>query len=459
MKRRFILLSRNRINARKNSAVLRRTEIQSWFHLLFRLTSDFLPVFVVEVTTVRVLSYKGSVSLKCAHNIGPSIIVYPLKSVNQQGTDYFSEGVSADIILALNRLSNLRVLPFHIIQKYQVGSQYSQAIVDEFDPQYALTGSVWREADRVRLNIELTKTDNGRLMWSERYDEVLTDVFELQQTIARNVATALSVNLSAIEMQRIFRQPTENMEAYDYVLTGRSKFRLRNRNDNLEARAQFNKAIELDPDYAEAYAGLGDTYVEEAMFGYTEWPDEALTKALELAHKAVKLDDTNAEIIGFLALVYFRHDKFDLATIEVDRALLLNPNNPDLYILKGLLLSREGLLSEAIEHLEYARQFDPEIKSGWTELGGLYYLNGDVEDAILTFERGLSVIPHMAYVHVMLAAGYAELGKLEHAKKSAKRVLQIAPFFDSQEFSRYSLFRTEEQRSRLRDSLAKAGLE
>ena len=122
-------------------------------------------------------------------------------------------------------------------------------------------------------------------------------------------------------------------------------------------------------------------------------------------------------------------------------------------------MSRAGQIPAVIENLEYARRFDPEIKSGWTKLGGLYYLQRDLRQSILTFERGLSQMSHLSFVHVMLAAAYAESGNIDQAKRAAGRALQISPFFDSREFSRYSLFHTDEQRTRLLDSLAKAGFD
>jgi len=191
------------------------------------------------------------------------------------------------------------------------------------------------------------------------------------------------------------------------------------------------------------------------MLGYSEWPDAALTEATNLAQKAVQLDSNHPKAIGFLARVYFRQDKFDLSMAELERALELNPNDPELYVLKGLVQSRQGNISEAIDNLEYARLFDPEVQSGWSELGGLYFLNRQLDEAILTLERGLAQIPHLTFVHVWLVAAYVESGKMVEARQAAGRLRRWSPFFDIISFSKYSLFYSESQKQRVIEAFSK----
>jgi len=390
------------------------------------------------------------------HGTGPSIAVLPFSlNAPDESTNYFSEGISSDITIALSRFADLRVLSAHTATVAQANDDLLMTTLVDFDPQYTLSGSVRKTENRIKLNVELTDFKDGRLLWSQQYNEIIEDVFVLQETVARKVATHLSVSLTEIETAKIYNKPTDNMEAYDYLLLAQSKLRRRNRFDNYEARELLRKVVELDDKYTQAYIDLGYTYLEEAMLGYSEWPDAALTEATNLAQKAVQLDSNHPKAIGFLARVYFRQDKFDLSMAELERALELNPNDPELYVLKGLVQSRQGNISEAIDNLEYARLFDPEVQSGWSELGGLYFLNRQLDEAILTLERGLAQIPHLTFVHVWLVAAYVESGKMVEARQAAGRLRRWSPFFDIISFSKYSLFYSESQKQRVIEAFSK----
>ena len=200
---------------------------------------------------------------------------------------YFSDGVTEEVISALGRFSGLLVLSWSAVAPYKDGPAPLDELAAELGARYVVSGSIQRAGDRLRVNVQLSDAEGGVLLWSERFDEELADVFELQDRITRQLVAALAIRVTQAEQAQSFAKPTESLGAYDLVLHGRDLLRRLERDANFEAREMFERAIAIDPDYADAHVERGWTYLNDLKFGWTQWPDRALAAADAEASRAI----------------------------------------------------------------------------------------------------------------------------------------------------------------------------
>ena len=388
----------------------------------------------------------------------PTIAVLPFD--NQGGDpeqDYFSEGITEDIISALGRFSSLLVMSWDAVAPYKGETVTPEQLTQDLNVRYVVDGSVRRAGDQLRITTRRADAKRGVLLWSERYDRAVDDVFAVQDDITRQVVSALAIRVTYLEQKRAFGKPTDNLNAYDYYLRARQHFRQFARSANLLAREQLEKAIELDPDYADAYAALAWTQTKSAEMGWTEWPDRALERAHDLAQAAVRLDPSNQLAHILLAIVYTYHHNYDLALEELDRAIEANPNHAGNHAERGWVLLLGGRSRDAITALEEALRFDPSpTPNTFSNLAMAYYLRGRYDDAVAILEGAVGRHPHHVPLHIALAASYAEAGRTDDAVRSAAEVRRLHPFFEADLYG--EAFRDPAERDRIRASLRKAGL-
>jgi TolB-like protein/Tfp pilus assembly protein PilF len=389
----------------------------------------------------------------------PTIAVLPFE--NQGGDpdqEYFADGVTEDLITALGRFSSLLVMSWEAVAPYQEQTVTPKQLSAQLNVRYVVDGSVRRAGERVRVTARLTDAERGVLLWSDRYDKALDDIFAVQDDITRQIAGTLTVKLSEIEQARAVAKPTDSLAAYDYYLRGRQQLHRYGRSANLEAEETLEKAIELDPSYADAYVGLGWVHLDRAAYGWTEWPHAAVEKAAELARQALRLKGANAAAHGLLASAYIYQNRYDLALAEVERALELNPNAWESHSDRGWVLLTSGRTTESIEEFEAALRLNPNsFAADFANLGSAYFLERRYDDAITTLEGGLNREPEFVALHIALAAAYAEAGRDEDAKRVAATVRRLSPFFEVDAFGEY--FRDPAVRERFAVALRKAGLE
>jgi adenylate cyclase len=321
---------------------------------------------------------------------------------------------------------------------------------------YALEGSVRRNGNRVLITAQLVDPLSGHLLWSDSYAGELKDVFSLRNEITQSVAGKLAIKLIDIEKQRAFKKPTENLDAYDYLLRGRDYIARNTRSGNEQAKMLFERAIDLDPTYASAYVALGLTWLKAVGYGWTEFPDEGLKQAESLAQKAIELDNDNAEAHALLGRVYTVRGQFDVAISEAERAIALNPNDAGSYATRGAVLMYSGHPKEAIESFEIAMRLNPAMGSSRYEpVGWAYYLERRYEEAVTALKAGLRTSPSDYYNYAGLAASYGQLGRTDEAVHAAEEVRRVWPFFDVDTF--VAQF-DEANRALIVEGLHKAGL-
>ena len=400
-------------------------------------------------------SRPGAEGLNLTH---ASIAVLPFDNLTGDATqDYFVDGITEDMTLALGRFSDLSVIAREAVQQYKGKAPRPGALSTDLGVRYALQGSVRRDGDRVRVTAMLSDAMTGVQLWSHQYDGEVKDVFAVQDDVTQNVIGALAIKLSEIERQRSLAKPPDNLQAYDYLQRGRDYFRRNTRADNREARRLFEQAIALDPNYASAYVALGVSRVTAATSGWTEQTVEALAEAERLAHKALDLDASNAEAHALLADVYLNRTQYDLARAEDDQAIALNPNDAVSHAARGGVLVFAGDPEEAVRSFETAARLDPSMNlvrlypSGWA-----YYLVGRYDDAVRVAEAALRQGPNDYFTHACLAASYAQLSRMEDAAQAASGTLHAWPFFRVETF--VSQFNREADRTAIATGLRKAGL-
>ena len=373
--------------------------------------------------------------------------------------DYFSDGVTEDIINALGRFSAIRVTAYNAVRGYKGKNAARDEVSRDLGVRYLVQGSVRQAGDRVRVGVELSEAARGTLLWSERYEGDGKELFEIQDRIVKNIAGALAVKLTTLEQRRAASKPPESMEAYDLVLRARELLRNPDRVRNREARALLAQALQLSPNYAEAHAALAHAEMHRALFGWIENPAEAVRRAEEAAARALAVDDpgANARALGVLGSLHTFTGLFDAALVEADRAIELNASDALAYSLRGGVLMWTGRIEESIAASEAARRFDPRISSeGTFNLSFAYYLAGRYREAQATAESELRERPNLVFTQAVRAAAAAQLGKMDEARGAAAEVRRLDPFFKTELFGNRLV--NPEHRAKVQEGLRKAGL-
>ena len=420
----------------------------------------------------------------------PSIVVLPFTNMsNASEQDYFSDDITEDITSDLSRIASLFVIARNSAFTYKGKAVKVQDVSREIGVRYVLEGSVRKADNQVRVTAQLIDATTGEHLWSERYDRPLKDIFALQDEIVQKIVTTLKLQLMLREQGYLIRKTTSNLAAYDYYLQGIESFYRFTKAANAQARQMFEKAIELDPRYAEAYARLSWTYYTEWLWRWSVDP-QTLEQALALAQNALALDDSLPVAHSLLSLVYEQKQQYDQALAEGERAIALDPNSADSYGFQGYVLTVAGRPEEALRMVEQAMRLNPHYpplylnQLGWayrltgryaeavatldalsyaalaetlslmgrpeeairmveqalrlkssvadghlSNVGTAYYLAGRPEEAIAPLKQYLIRYPNILGAHLTLAAVYSELGREAEARAEAAEVLRINPQF------------------------------
>ena len=390
----------------------------------------------------------------------PSIVVLPFVNMSEDPKqEYFSDGITEDLTTDLSKFSGLFVIARTSAFAYKGKPLKVQEIARELGVRYALEGSVRKLGDQVRITAQLVDATSGHQLWAERYDRLFTDIFVLQEEIRRKIIVHLAVRLTDVEQERLAREYTSNPEAYDFLLRGWEHFNRQTKEANAQARQMFEKAIELDPAYAEAYVGLSWTYWLEWTFLWSPNP-QTLEQAFALAQKARALDDSLAQAHILSGRLYLWKKQHEQAVAEAERAIALAPNFAEGYAELGFILNWAGRPEEAIGLVEKAQRLDSRNPSFYypLTLGQSYRLTGRYEEAIAAYQRTLQLNPNLPGPHAFLAVIYNELGREKEARAEVAEVLRLSPYFSLEVVRERFPFKDPAELERVLDGLRKAGL-
>ena len=345
----------------------------------------------------------------------PSIAVLAFTNMSGDAEqEYFSDGITEDIITELSRFRSLFVIARNSSFHYKGQSPKVRDVGRELGVQYVVEGSVRKAGNRVRVTAQLVEAASGNHIWAERYDRDLTDIFAVQDEITQMVVSNLAGGVEGATLERAKQKSTESLAAHDYVLRGDKDYWEHTEDGVVRSRRAYLKAIELDPDYARAHAGLALTYISDWGYLWGEDPDGDLDRAFECAQNAVALDDAENRAHLVLGCVQaFRRD-YARGRASLERAVALNPN--DAHVLAGLPYSFQliGDCDAGIEMGEKALRLNPHRPSWYVIfLAEAYFTARRYEDAIATFESATDELPDTA---VFLAASYAQFGEIDDAR-------------------------------------------
>jgi TolB-like protein/Flp pilus assembly protein TadD len=378
-----------------------------------------------------------------------SIAVLPFENQNRDpDTDYLCDGIPESIINSLSELPKLKVMSRNSVFHYKGKEMDAQTIGKELKVQTLLTGRLRQRGDGLTIGVELINAQDNSQLWGQQYNRKLADVFAVQEEIAKEVSQKLRLKLTGAEEEQLAKRPTENLKAFQYYMQGRTAMQRRTSADMLTAVRHYEKALEEDPNYALAYAGLSDAYANSGYYGSVA-PVEGRRKAEEAARKALALDPNLAEAHAALGLAYigFAPSNFALGEKELRRAMELNPSLALAHYSLGLSFIRQGRLDEAIVELRKARELDPlssviaravaipyyfkrdykrafELLREANELGpplsatweiGLYIKNGSLDEAWAEIEKAKAARKDDPLFVYSTGMAYAAAGKTSEA--------------------------------------------
>jgi len=360
------------------------------------------------------------------HQSIDSIAVLPFENVGADpNTEYLSDGITETLMNTLSQLSNLTVMSRSSVFHYKGKDIDPHKAGKELGVKAVLTGRVTQRGDNLQISTELMDVENNSHIWGELYNRKLSDILTVQEEISKEISRQLRLKLVGEEEKKLEKHSTENTEAYQLYLRGRFHWNKRKADDLQKAVDYFIQAIEKDPTFALAYAGLASTYA--VLPEYSSLPaKEFATKSETAAQKALELDATLAEPHAVLGMVKYTYQwDWEGAEREFKRAIELNPNYPTTHHWYCICLRGQGKFEEALSEIKRAQALDPLSLIITTNVGEVLFYMQRYDLAKEQFNKVLELDPNFALAHLELGAWYAHQGKFDDALNEMQKVRQI----------------------------------
>jgi adenylate cyclase len=392
----------------------------------------------------------------------PSIAVLPFTNMSgDPEQEYFSDGISEDVITDLSKIAGLMVISRNSSFTYKGRSVDVRAVGRDLGVRSVLEGSVRRAANRVRITAQLIDATNGAHLWADRYDRDLTDIFAVQDDVTRRIVEALKVTLSPAEKERHADSGTSNIDAYDCFLRGRELlFGKTNTREMFEQSTKYlMRALELDPNYSKAHAGLSMAYSLDYQNRWSDDPDTSLRLSKQNAEQAIRKDPAEpfARLVASWAAIFEKD--LDRAKSEADVALSLNPNFALAYTCLAQIQTLSGRPLEAIPALERGIRLDPAYRQqNLHMLGMAYLLAGKYETAAAVLRERVLLVPETDFSRALLVSALGHLGEVDEARRIWQELKEINPKYSFSEHFARRPFKREEDVQRIAEGLLKAGL-
>ncbi len=358
----------------------------------------------------------------------PSIAVLPFTNLSgDPEQQYFSDGITNDLITDLSRFSGLFVIASNSSFTYRGETVEIRQVSRELGVRYVVQGSVQRGSGRVRINAQLIDAATSAHLWAKRYDREATSLFEIQDELVEAIVTELALKLDLVERDRAKRKTPESLSAYDLWLRSRDHLRVTKKEDNAKARGLLEKAVQLDPNGARYHADLAMAHLHESRWGWSDSQDRSLRIAEELAHKGIALDDADYWTHWVLADVLRAKSDFSGAQAAYERAYALNPNDADLLADFGRFHIYLGRADESIRRIEKAMRLNPFYPDWYLRLLAFaYFCIGNFTKAIDVVHKARQ--PHPGLLRLQ-AAAHIMLDQREQAEAARAEMMKLEPWF------------------------------
>lgn len=384
----------------------------------------------------------------------PVLAVLPFENLSAGVDEYFADGLTEDIITNLSRFRDLLVIGRTSTFQFKGQAASLQELAARLSAGYVVEGSVRRAAGRVRISARLVDAATGVHLWAENYDREMEDIFAVQDEVTRRIAATLGVKIQDVATQRALVKSPAELGAYDCVLRARRYTSMLSEELHAEARDLLEQAVAQDPNYAEAHALLANVYLAEHRFDANPRPDP-IGRALRLAQAAVRLDPQDAYARCWLGIVHFFRRENDKFEAEAERALALNPNDPETLADIGHYLAFMGAFQRGVELSDRARQLNP-LHPGWYYFSSarFHFDRRDYEAVLADIER--IAMPHFYWTHLLRAAALGQLGRPE-AGAALERIWELKPDFSARgELEKWNA--APQDLAHIMEGLNKAGL-
>ncbi len=390
----------------------------------------------------------------------PSLVVLPFLNLSDDSEqEYFSDGITEDLITDLSKLSGLFVISRNSAFLYKGRAVSPDTLSKELGVRYLVEGSVRRAGERLRITAQLIDATTNFHLWSERFDRERKDIFEVQDEVTRRIVDALKITLTPPERSRVRGPITSDVDAYDLYLRGVDCHGRRTREANTEAQHLFEQALACDPKFAAASAMLGRVYLTRVAF---QWGEREVNTAClrQCAERAVALDPSLSTAHETLAFAYLGAKQHDLALQSAERAVALEPSSADALVSLGEILSFSGRAAEAVPRIEQAMRLNPRYPASYLwALGQAYQFSNRLTEAVTLYQRVLARNPAHLVARLQLAVIYSELGQLPEAQAQLAEIRRINPVFSLRYVIDRIPYRNAEDMTRVVDSLKRAGFE
>jgi adenylate cyclase len=391
----------------------------------------------------------------------PSIAVLPFTNMSGDAEqEYFSDGITEDLITDLSKISALFVIARNSSFAYKGRSVKVQEIGRDLGVRFVLEGSTRKAGNRVRITAQLIDAGSGGHVWAERFDRDLTDIFAAQDEVVEKIVGALAVKLTQNEAQRLHRRATSSVEAYETWLRARELLGGSTRDSVLRAKAMHRRAIEIDPNFAAPHAGVALAALAEYVSDWAADPAQALDETERWARRAVELNDQ--EPVSHMALgsvLLWRRDHAGALT-EFRRMIELDPNFAQGHSATGLALMYAGRAAEALEAFALAMRLDPHYSGIVLHfLAQAHFSLGHYEPAAQRLRERIARTPGTDSSRMLLASCYGHLGRMDEARRVWAEMLKINPDFSLEQRARVLPYKDPRDFQRIADGLAKAGLQ
>jgi TolB-like protein len=387
----------------------------------------------------------------------PSIAVLAFDNMSNADDVYFADGIAEDIITDLSRYPDLFVIARNSSFAYRGKTARTTDVARELGVQSVLEGSVRRAGRRVRISVQLIDAATGDHIWAQRYDRSLGDLFSIQDDVTQSIVAVLPARIETAALEHASRKATSSLAAYDHLLRGKYCHHLETSEANREAETHFDRAIELDPRFASAYAWKACTIGQALRNEFQQRTSERVQQSIQIVEQAMRIDENDTECHRIMCRIALMRGQFAKSEHHLDRALTLNPNDPRLVAQRGINFTFLGDAQAAVPWIERAMRLDPfSAHRYYLDMVRALFMAERPEDAIVVLERIARA--HWEH-HLWLAACNAAAGKTRGARQAGEEALALRRNLSIARYINDGFAWTrDEDRIRLSDALAQAGL-